>query len=233
MRTIGIIPARMASTRFPGKPLAQIHGKSMLLHVWMAAGMGSAILDPVFVATADKEIIDWCEFIGIKYIVTRSDCRNGTERCHDAMRQLSNQPGDVVMNVQADEPMIRPESLDALARAFDDPAVDIASLCFAPKSARMMSDRNRVKVLVGEGSDALGFARSITAAPLWELYRIHVGVYAYRRAVLRRLAGMEPIGDLEQLAWMQAGYRIRMIEIPYKTIAVDAPGDIAKVEAAT
>jgi len=232
MRFIGIIPVRMGSKRFPGKPLTSICGKPMLYHVWGAALM-SQMIEPLFIATADKEIIEWCEFIGLKYIITRADCRNGTERCHDVMRQLAmRDPDDIVINVQGDEPMIRPESLDALARAFNDPAVQIASLYFRPSSLAFGSDPNRVKVLVGGNGDAFSFSRTMGTAYLWRLYGQHVGVYAYRRDVLAKLITYAPEGDLEQCAWMRHGYRIRMVEIPYQTMAVDAPKDVARVESA-
>lgn len=229
MRVIGIIPARMASTRFPGKPLAPIAGKPMLWHVYHAAG-GSRFLSSIFVATADKEIIDWCEFFGVKYIITRSDCRNGTERCNDAMRQLAQRdPDDIVINIQCDEPLIRPESLDALAQLFNDPKVEIASLCFAPSGKNYISNPNRVKVLVGEDGKAICFKRIVEDID-WRLYRQHVGIYAYRRDVLRRIAPLEPIGDLEQLALMMMGYKIKMLEIPYATVAIDTPEDIPRAE---
>jgi len=232
MRVIGIIPARMASTRFPGKPLALVAGKPMLVHVWRATAIQSKLIESCYVATADREIIDWCEFLGVKYLVTRADCRSGTERCHDAMRQLKSLPGDIVVNVQCDEPAVRGESLDELVRAFADPAVGIASLCFAPTGPEFIADRNRVKVLVGGDGYALGFWRSIHQSALWRSYRQHVGVYAYQREVLAEIAGLEPCGDLEQEAWMRAGCRVRMIEIPYETASVDRPGDVPGAERA-
>jgi 3-deoxy-manno-octulosonate cytidylyltransferase (CMP-KDO synthetase) len=230
MRALGIIPARMASTRFPGKPLAQIAGKPMLWHVWAAAAK-SRLLWQTFVATADKEIIDWCEFVGANYIVTRSDCRNGTERCHDAMRQLAQRDADeIVVNIQGDEPTIRPEAIDALVRAFNKPEVMIASLCFRPQTLGFISDRNRVKVLADAAGDALGFQRSVLQTHLWPLYLQHIGVYAYRREVLARIAGLQAQGSLEQEPWTEAGYRIRMVEIEAGTVSVDRPEDVVEIE---
>lgn len=231
MRAIGIIPARMGSTRFPGKPLAPIAGQPMLAHVWRVAAIESELISSTFVATADKEIIDWCEFLGIKYIATHADCRNGTERVHDAMRQLKALEGDIVLNIQGDEPTLRAGSLDALVRAFEDPAVEIASLCFAPSSPVFTADRDRVKVLVGPDGFALGFFRSVHMAHLWQSYRQHIGVYAFRREILAEVAGLPPAGDLEQVSWMNAGRRIRMVEIPYETVAVDRLEDIPGAEA--
>ena len=232
MRFIGIIPARMASTRFPGKPLASVAGKPMLVHVWRAMAIQSKLIESCYVATADREIIDWCEFLGVKYLVTRADCRSGTERCHDAMRQLKSLPGDIVVNVQCDEPAVQSESLDELVRTFADPAVGIASLCFAPTGPEFIADRNRVKVLVGGDGYALGFWRTVHPAADRRPYQQHVGVYAYRREILAEIAGLEPRGDLEQGAWAAAGHRVRMIEIPYETASVDRPEDVPGAERA-
>jgi 3-deoxy-manno-octulosonate cytidylyltransferase (CMP-KDO synthetase) len=229
MRFIGIIPARMASTRFPGKPLAPIAGKPMLRHVWDAVAASKSIT-PFYVATDSAEIADYCEQNKITYIETARTCRNGTERCHDAMRSLAmRDPDDIVVNVQGDEPLIRPESLDALCQAFTS-EVKIASLYFVPSAPAFCADRNRVKVLVGESGDALAFTRSVTASGLWKLYGQHIGVYAYRRDLLPRLVKMEPVGDLEQLAWMRERIPVRMVKIGYETVAVDRPEDVAEVE---
>jgi 3-deoxy-manno-octulosonate cytidylyltransferase (CMP-KDO synthetase) len=230
MRAIGIVPARMASARFPGKPLVPIAGKPMLWYVWRAA-VESLLLEPVFVATADADIMEWCELAGAKFLLTRADCRNGTERCHDAMRQLAQRDRDeIVVNIQGDEPTIQPDMLDALARAFYDPTVKIASLCFRPSGPEFASNPNRVKVLVGPDKDALGFYRSIHLTHLWRAYHQHIGVYAYRREILAQIAGLDAPGTLEQVAWMNAGYPIRMVEVEGETIAVDRPEDIIEVE---
>jgi len=230
MRAIGIIPARMASARFPGKPLAGIAGHPMLWHVWRAVKSAGTI-HPCYVATDSPGIRTTCIELGMDYILTSAFCKNGTERVHDAMRNLSNREGDIVINVQADEPTIRPESLDALALVFNDPAVQIASLCFKVSNPAFIYNINHVKVMLGETGDALFFARRITSPGAWRSFRQHVGVYAYRREVLDRLCELPPNGDLEQVAWMRAGYKIRMLEIPYETVAVDVPADIALAEA--
>ena len=231
MRAIGVIPARMASTRFPGKPLAKIGGREMLLRVWDVVS-ASRLLWPNYVATPDHEIALLCIRERIPFIVTAAACSTGTERVIDAMRQPSFKEGDVVVNVQGDEPTVRPESLDALVEAFADPEVNIASLYFHPENAAGISDRNRVKVLVDEAGDALCFTRS-ASAPMWRLYGIHVGVYAFRRRLFSVLREIPPDVDLEQNAWMRAGLRLHMIEIPYATAPVDCPGDVAGVETKT
>lgn len=230
MRAIGIIPARMASTRFPGKPLAELAGRPVVEWVWLAAKK-SRNLFQAFVATPDPEIVEACATRGMPYIVTARTCRNGTERCHDAMRQLAQrEPDEVVLNIQGDEPLLRPESIDALIDAFLDPAVKIASLCHRPAGRDEVRDPNRVKVISKENGDAFSFSRRAPRAAVG--HRIHVGVYAFRRRILTELARLPVAKDLEQTAWLRAGYGIRMVEIDYRTCPIDRPEDLAQAEIA-
>jgi 3-deoxy-manno-octulosonate cytidylyltransferase (CMP-KDO synthetase) len=216
----------MESTRFPGKPLAIINGMPTIWHVWWAVS-GARLIQPYYIATDSPLIYEACRELSMACIITSRDCRSGTERCHDAMRQLKALEGDIIINVQADEPMIRSESLDELVRAFADPTVNIASLCFAPSDPGFVSDPNRVKILIDNAGNAVEFVRIAKVGWLWKQ---HVGVYAYRRPILAEIATLPPIGDLEQAIWMTMGRKIRMIEIPYKTIAVDVPADIEEIE---
>lgn len=219
----------MASTRFPGKPLVPIAGRPMVHRMFDIVAATKSI-QPYFIATADSEIIDYCERNKLPYIVTAADCQTGTHRVMDSMRQLSNQPGDVVFNIQGDEPLLKPESLDALADAFKDIKVKIASLCFRPPDRKYLSDPHRVKVLVGTNGVALFFGRTVkTSLPVWEHFRQHIGVYAFDRSVFEQLAMMKADPDLEQRPWVRRGYDIRMVEIDYETIAVDRPDDIRRV----
>jgi 3-deoxy-manno-octulosonate cytidylyltransferase (CMP-KDO synthetase) len=230
MRAIGIIPARMASTRFPGKPLAKILGRAMIEWVWMAA-KESRLIDPVFVATPDQDLAAFCEAKRIQVILTGAGCRNGTERCHDAMRQLAaRDPDEIVVNIQGDEPAIRPESLDDLARAFEDPKVEIASLYRLEAGRQGNGDPNRVKVLVMKNGDAFSFTRDPVHPAVH--FGIHIGVYGYRRQALAELVKLEPRGSLEQTAWLVGRRRIRMVPIDYPTAAVDTQGDLARAEEA-
>lgn len=231
MRAIGIIPARMASTRFPGKPLAMIAGKPMLWHVCRAVQL-SRIVYPYFVATPDREILDVCRAWGVPTIFTSPTCANGTARVAQAVNQLARRdPDEIIINVQGDEPAIEPETLDALALAFNDPAVKIASVFFRPAAAPgFIADPNRVKVLVNGAGDAALFTRTVHQAYLWRTFGQHVGVYGYRRETLAELAALAPSPSLEQLAWMRAGYRIRMVEIEGETVAVDMPEDLRRAE---
>ncbi len=230
MRAIGLIPARMASTRFPGKPLAKILGRPMLAWVYDAA-REAQLLSSTFVITPDLEIKEFCEAAKIPYIITARACRNGTERCQNAMRQLAARDEDeIIVNVQGDEPAIRAESLDALVRAFEDRRVEIASL-YRPGAGRGAGrDPHRVKVVVMKSGDAFSFTRD-PVHPAVEA-GLHIGVYAYRRPVLAEIAELEPRGTLEQTAWLVGQRRIRMVPIEYDTAAVDTPEDIPRAEEA-
>lgn len=228
MHAIGIIPARMGSIRFPGKPLAMIAGKPMIQ--WVAAAAARArTLETVIVATDDDRIRTAAAAVHVSTFLSHRPFHNGTERVAAAAEHTG---ADVVLNIQGDEPMIHPESLDDLARAFEDPAVQIASLYFKPETAAFIADRNRVKVLVNEKRDAVLFTRSVLQSQAWRVYGQHIGIYAYRRSVLEELAKLPPNPSLEQGAWMDAGYKVRMVETAWETIAVDQPEDIQLVEKA-
>jgi 3-deoxy-manno-octulosonate cytidylyltransferase (CMP-KDO synthetase) len=233
-RAIGIIPARMESTRFPGKPLALINGRPMIKHVYDAV-KGADLIFPQYVATDSLEICETCERLKMEYIITSSDCRNGTERAADAMRQLQCRDGDVVVIVQSDEPMIKGWMLDELVGAFNDKSVQIASLMVRPYSQTDLDDENNVKVMVDPSDkNALWFNRQ-SSVGIDEM--IHAGVYAYRRDTLLHLAKCPPWGlelrqHLEQYRALNEGFNIRMIEVPGRLISVDIPSDISRVEAA-
>jgi len=232
-RAIGIIPARMESTRFPGKPLALINGRPMIQHIYEAV-KGSSLIFPIYIATDSLEICETCERLKMEYIITGSDCRNGTERAADAMRQLQFRENDLVVIVQADEPMIKGWMLDELVGAFKDKSVQIASLMVRPYSQADLDDENNVKVMAGPDKNALWFNRQ-SAVGTDEM--IHAGVYAYRRDTLLHLAKCPPWGlelrqRLEQYRALNEGFNIRMIEVPGRLISVDIPSDISRVEAA-
>lgn len=230
MRAIGLVPARMGSTRFPGKPLAKILGRPMLAWV-VDAAQEAELLSSIFVVTPDLEIKEFCEAAKIPYIITAREARNGTERCNDALRQLAARDQDeVIVNIQGDEPAIRGESLSRLVRAFEDPQVEIASL-YRPGAGRTAGrDPHRVKVVVMKNGDAFSFTRD-PVHPAVEA-GLHVGVYAYRRPVLAEISKLEPRGTLEQTAWLVGQRRIRMIPIDYDTAAVDTPEDLPRAEEA-
>jgi len=233
-RAIGIVPARMESTRFPGKPLALINGKPMIQRVYDSV-TESQLITPYYVATDSPEICETCERLKMEYIITASDCRNGMERAADAMRQLQFREDDVVVIVQVDEPMIKGWMLDELVGVFNDKSIQIASLMVRPYSQDDIDDENNVKVMAGANKNALWFSRKSIAWPSDEM--IHAGAYAYRRDTLLHLSKCPPWGQelaqrLEQYRALNEGFNIRMIEIPGRLISVDVPEDIARVEGA-
>jgi 3-deoxy-manno-octulosonate cytidylyltransferase (CMP-KDO synthetase) len=230
MRVIGIVPARMASTRFPAKPLAPLLGRPMV--EWAVdAAVRTRLISAVFVATPDPEIVEVCERERIPFLVTARSCRNGTERVADAMRQLAARDDEeVIINIQADEPTIRPDALDKLATEFLDRGTRVASLFYRPTGREYNRDRNRVKVIIDDHGRAFAFTRKPVRAEIE--HGVHIGVYAYRRETLARLVALPLSSDLEQVAWLRAGYSLRMVDAGAETIAVDTPADLERAASA-
>ena len=233
MPALAVIPARYASTRFPGKPLALLLGRPMIRHVWERVRQVRS-LSAVLVATDDPRIAEAVRGFGGEVAMT-GECRTGTDRVFEASR---NRPEDLVLNVQGDEPLIEPSCLEDLLRAFDDSAVGMATLR-RPLDPEEQGNPNVVKVVCALNGDALYFSRSALPyvrhgpAQAWA----HVGVYAYRKAVLARLAGLpstplERAEGLEQLRALESGLSIRAIETAYRSLGVDTPEDLARAERA-
>ncbi len=238
-----IIPARYASSRFPGKPLAKIGGVEMITRVCRRVSEGGW---PLAVATDDRRIADCVEKAGFKAVMTGTDLPNGTHRVEQACR-LAGVEAEVIINVQGDEPFIDPRQLEALASCFDNPGVDIATLVKrfpsdAPYSR--LEDPGLVKVVTtGEGR-ALYFSRSVIPYirgaekeewPSRGDFLTHVGVYAYRRDVLERLVSLpqgnlEKAESLEQLGWLEAGFSIATALTDAETIGIDTPADLEAAE---
>ena len=239
MKFIGIIPARYASSRFPGKPLADLGGKPMIQRVYERV---SGVLDDVAVATDDNRIAAAVEAFGGRVVMTSAEHRSGTDRVREAADILATD-ADVVINIQGDEPFIAPSQIEALKACFDTDGVDIASLArqFDPALGfDALFDPNLVKVVMGDRGNALYFSRSIipyvrsTDWQHWlekQTFYTHVGIYAYRREVLRAIASLpqsplELAESLEQLRWLSAGYTIRMAVTNEPTIGIDTPADL-------
>jgi len=233
VRSVAVIPARYASTRFPGKPLALLGGKPMIQHVYERVRLTGG-LDRVLVATDDERIADAVRAFGGEVVMT-GECRTGTDRVCEATRDLA---ADVVLNVQGDEPLIEPACLESLLACFADPAVRMATLRrrLDPEEA---SNPNVVKVVCDLAGDALYFSRSLVPFPRAESGPAfaHVGVYAYRLDFLRQVAALpstplERAESLEQLRVLEHGYRIRAVETSYRSVGVDTPEDLARAEQA-
>ena len=239
MKFTGIIPARYASSRFPGKPLAMIGGKTMIERVYRRV---DGILDRVVVATDDERIADAVTSFGGSVVMTSASHRSGTDRVCEAASVVASD-ADVIINIQGDEPFIASSQIESLKQCFIDDNVDIASLArpFDPvRGFEALFDPNLVKVVMGDNGNALYFSRSIIPyirSVDWHqwldkhTFYTHVGIYAYRREVLNRLASLpqsplEIAESLEQLRWLAAGYTIRMAVTEEPTIGIDTPADL-------
>lgn len=236
-----IIPARYASTRFPGKPLADLGGKTVIEHVYRRV---SSVMGPdnVAVATDDGRIARAVEAFGGRAVITSPNHRSGTDRCFEAAARIAPD-AKVIVNVQGDEPFIALGQIQSVMDAFADPKVDIASLArpFGPDACYdAIADPNTVKVVMASNGNALYFSRSpipyVRGAEkeVWSActpFYAHVGVYAYRTGVLAKITALPPstleeAESLEQLRWLQAGYTIRMAITNEPTIGIDTPSDL-------
>ena len=237
---IGIIPARYASTRFPGKPLAMLGGKTMIERVYTQV---SKVLDHVVVATDDDRIMAAVEAFGGKAVMTSTEHRSGTDRCQEAYLKNSGHE-DVIINIQGDEPFIQPDQLQAIMACFDDKTTDIATLVRPFDASRPYSELenpNSPKVVFSEKThNALLFSRSVIpylrGIPREDWLKQHkhykhIGMYAYRADILRRITQLPPSEaelneSLEQLRWLENGYQIRVAMTDVQTIGIDTPEDL-------
>ena len=242
MKFLGLIPARYASTRFPGKPLADIGGKPMIQRVYEQV---CGCLDAVYVATDDDRIFRAVEGFGGRVIMTSPNHRSGTDRCAEAMTKVA-EPFDVVINIQGDEPFIQPAQIELLKGCFDSPEVELATLvkAFKPSDGlAALQNPNSPKVVINEASEAMYFSRSVVPylrnIPQEEwlerhTFYKHIGIYAYRRDVLPRVASLpqgclEKCESLEQLRWLENGLRIRVAVTDVENLAVDTPDDLRRI----
>lgn len=242
MNCIGIIPARFNSTRFPGKPLADIAGKSMIQRVYEQAGK-SKYLSKLLVATDDDRILNHVSSFGGSAIMTSGDHVNGTQRCEEVINKL-NEQYDFVINIQGDEPLIQPKLIDSICEIFEIPDIDIATLTTKIEEKEDILNPNVVKVVTDKNGKALYFSRSPIPYNNKQadnetenntIYLQHIGLYAYRSSVLKQLVSLEPsklemAESLEQLRWLENGFNIQTIFSSIPSYAVDSPTDIIKIE---
>ena len=248
MKFIAIIPARYASTRFPGKPLALLGGKPVVQRVYEQV---AGAVDDAVVATDDERIRDAVVAFGGRAEMTSPDHRSGTDRCREAYEKVcarENRRFDVVINVQGDEPFIHPSQIEAVMRCFDDPATDIATLVkpFVPSDGlAALENPNSPKVVLDAQSRALYFSRSVIpylrGVPREEwlarhTFYKHIGLYAFRAEVLRAVTDLpqsplEKAESLEQLRWLENGYRIGVGISHTETVGIDTPEDLVRAEA--
>ncbi len=240
MKALGIIPARYASSRFPGKPLVDIAGKPMIQRVYEQAC--KADLTKVVIATDDERIAEAAKAFGGEVLMTSANHPSGTDRCQEACAKV-NEDFDVVVNIQGDEPFIQPGQINNLLACFEDRNTQIATLVKRVELTTDLFNPNRVKVLLNRRNDAMYFSR----APLpyrngveasdWlkdHAYFLHIGMYAYRPHILEEITQLAPSSlekaeQLEQLRWLEHGYRIRTAETDIESDAIDHPDDLRRM----
>ena len=235
MKTVCIIPARYASSRLPGKPLLEIAGKPMIRHVVEQVRQARRV-DRILVATDDERILSAVRAFGGEAWLTRPDHPTGTDRLAEVAENLPE--AELILNVQGDEPLIPPQAIDALTEAFvGRPELQMATL-MTPLAEEEADDPAAVKVVASQDGHALYFSRSLipdprNRGPERRCFK-HIGVYAYRRDFLLRFAALPPsplevTESLEQLRALENGYRIRVIETPFRSIGVDTLADLEEV----
>ncbi len=240
MKFIGIIPARYASTRFPGKPLALLGGKPVIQHVYEKV---AAVLEAAYVATDDERIYDVVKSFGGQVVMTRTDHKSGTDRIEEAIEKIGGE-WDVVVNVQGDEPFVAKSQLDTICHCFDDPTTQIATLGKPFESMEAVQNPNSPKIVVDNMGFAMYFSRSVipyvrgkemsswlTHYPFLK----HLGIYAYRKDVLRQVtqlpqSSLEIAESLEQLRWLQNGFKIKVGTTDVETVGIDTPQDLECAE---
>ena len=239
MKIIGIIPARYASTRFPGKPLVDMGGKTMIRRVYEQA-LKAKSLTEVIVATDDERIFKEVESFGGKVIMTSANHNNGTERCAEVAQ---NGDADVVINIQGDEPFIHPEQIDLVANAFitKPESTSIATLIKEHPYNDELLKSSRVKAIINNNLDALYFSRTLipfsfdTSKASSAKYYVHLGLYGFRKDVLLKLvklpqSSLELAENLEQLRWLENGYQIKCAITNLESKGIDTPEDLDAYE---
>ena len=238
----GIIPARYASTRFPGKPLVDIHGKSMLQRVYEQCQKSK--LDRIVVATDDERIAAHVEDFEGEVILTASSHKSGTDRIAEAANKLNLQDDGIVVNIQGDEPFIHSEDINLLAACFENQTTQIATLVKKINAIETLENPNNPKVVLNINKEALYFSR----APIPHLKDLkkqdwlnhhtffkHIGIYGFRTAILKEISQLpssllEQKEGLEQLRWLENGYRIQTAETNSESIAIDCPEDLIRID---
>src|ERR1700678_3341153 len=233
-----VVPARYASVRFPGKPLAQIAGKPMIQHVVERVRQAQQ-KGKVVVATEDERIFTAAKSFGAEAILTRPDHKTGTDRVAEVAAHI---PADIYINVPGDEPLIAPGTIDAVIETMaEDDSIQLATPCSAIPHQPDIMDPNVVKAVMDFDGNALYFSRAPipwgrdTGAQVAARHTKHIGLYGYRRDALLEFPTLPPgelerIEQLEQLRWLENGFKIRVVETEYDAVSVDVPADIAKVE---
>ncbi|MFC2773555.1 MAG: 3-deoxy-manno-octulosonate cytidylyltransferase [Segatella oris] len=240
MKFIGLIPARYASTRFPGKPLALLAGKPIIQHVYEQA---AKVLDAVYVATDDERIYNKVTEFGGKAVMTSTKHHSGTDRIEEALEKVGGD-FDVVVNIQGDEPFIAQSQIETLCHCFEDEDTQIATLGKPFECIKAVENPNSPKIVVDNRGYAMYFSRSVipfvrgVERQEWlKKYPFlkHLGIYAYRTEVLKAItrlpqSSLELAESLEQLRWLENGYRIKVGITNVETVGIDTPEDLQRAE---
>ena len=236
MNILGIIPARYGSTRFEGKPLALINGKMMIQRVYEQTKKADRLTE-VVVATDDERIYNAVVGFGGKAVMTSANHKSGTDRCCEVVDKIGN-VFDAVINIQGDEPYINPQEINQIAELISDKDTQLASLCKPVYDEEELMSPNAVKVVFDKNGKALYFSRFAIPYLRNQIERTfykHIGIYAYKCDVLKKVAalpqsGLELAESLEQLRWLENGYTVRMGVTEFESFSVDVPDDIVKIE---
>lgn len=234
MKKLAIIPSRYGSSRFPGKPLIDLAGKSMIQRVYEGV-KNAKLFDEVLVATDDDRIFNHVEAFGGKAIMTKSSHESGTERCGEVIEEYKG--FDIVVNIQGDEPLVNAEQLKTLLDTFEDKDVQIATLGSPKITKEDINNQNRIKIVINHLSDAIYFSRSAIPFEANQInypYLKHIGLYGFRTTTLKELIALKPTSlekteSLEQLRWLYYGYPIRVAETLIETPNIDTPEDVETV----
>jgi 3-deoxy-manno-octulosonate cytidylyltransferase (CMP-KDO synthetase) len=237
MKVLGVIPARWASTRFPGKPLKQIAGKAMIHWVWDQTKK-SAIISEVVIATDDKRIADYCRVNDLDFVMTSSSHPTGSDRLAEVADKIS---ADVYVNVQGDEPLIEPEAIDAVISCLltaMDRGIELATGYIEKASGEQLEDPSIVHLVPSMDGCVITFTRLPVPYPLVETMQrtVHVGLYAFTRKALKLFSKLErgPVEraeSIEVIRYLEHGYRIACVPVTPGSFGVDTPEDLVKVEA--
>lgn len=241
MKIIGVIPARYQSSRFPGKPLIDIVGKSMIQRVYEQAQKADSLSD-VVVATDHSGIAEHVMAFGGNVVLTREDHQSGTDRCQEVVDQLEETP-DAIINIQGDEPFIYPEQIDLVASCFDDKSVQLATLVKQIDDEMVLRDPNTPKVVLDSKSNAVYFSRQTipylrdVSNSDWlksHTFYKHIGIYGYLTTTLKAITQLKPsllekAEALEQLRWLENGYRVRVKETHFESKGIDTPEQLQDV----
>ena len=234
MKVLGVIPSRYASSRFPGKPLVDLKGKSMIQRVYEGACSCNRF-NKVIVATDDQRVFDHVRSFKGDVMMTDSSHKSGTDRCGEVAKMEKDY--DLIVNIQGDEPLVQPSQLSDLIMVFENPDVSIATLGILDKNVKALKSENRIKLITDRDNWALYFSRSLipfSKFPDEVTYTKHIGLYAFRKKTLLELiklpqSRLEKLESLEQLRWQENGYKIKVVYTTVETPNIDVPSDVQKV----